>query len=60
MYCSFLLAKNITKIQPGLEINFQTKICEYVSDFLGLTKFLRLQEMVDWSKLLIFGMIELN
>ena len=51
----FYLRKNTTKTQPGLEISFQTKFRECFSDFLGLTKFLRLEETIDWSKLLKFG-----
>ena len=42
-------------MQPGWEISFQTKLRECFSNFLGLAKFLRLEEMVDWSKLLKFG-----
>ena len=54
--CLFLFAQiNTTKTQPGLEINFQTKLREFFSDFLGLTNFLRLEETIDWSKMLKFG-----
>ena len=42
-------------MQPGLEISFQTKLRECLSDFLGLTNFLRFEETVDWLKLLKFG-----
>ena len=56
IYCLFLFAQIITtKPQPGLEIIFETELCECFSDFLGLTNFLRLEETVDWSKLLKFG-----
>ena len=47
--------KKKKKTQPGLEISFQTKHRECFSDFLDLTKFLRLEETVDWSKMLKFG-----
>ena len=47
--------KNTTKTQPGLEINFQAKLRECFSDFLGLDKLLKLEETIDWSKLLKFG-----
>ena len=56
VYCLFLFAqKTQPETQPGLEISFQTKLRECFSDFLGLTKFLRLEETVGWSKLLKFG-----
>ena len=56
IYCLFYFAQiNTTKTQLGLEISFQTKLRECLSDFLGLKNFLRLEEMVDWSKLLKFG-----
>ena len=51
----FTCAKTQPKTQPGLEISFQTKLRECFSNFLGLAEFLRLQETVDWSKLLKFG-----
>ena len=51
----FICAKTQPKTQPGLEISFQTKLRECFSNFLGLAKFLRLEETVDWSKLLKFG-----
>ena len=51
----FYLPKTQPKTQPGLEISFQTKLRECFSNFLGLAKFLRLEETVDWSKLLKFG-----
>ena len=47
--------KTQPKTQPGLAISFQTKLCDCFSDFLGLTKSLRLEETLDWSKLLKFG-----
>ena len=53
IYCLFLLAQeNTTKTQPGLEISFKTKLRESISNFLDLAKFLRLEETLDWSKLL--------
>ena len=52
----FICTENKTKTQPGLEISFQTKLRECFSDFLVLTKFLKLEETVDWLKLLKFGM----
>ena len=56
IYCLFLFSQKNTAItQPGLEISFQTKLCECFSNFLGLANFLRLKEIVDWSKLLKFG-----
>ena len=56
IYCLFLLAqKNTTKTRPGLKISFQKKLPECFSNFLGLTNFLRLEETIDWSKLLKFG-----
>ena len=58
MYCLFSFAQiNTTKTQPGLEINFQTKVHECFSDFVGLKNVLRLEEMKDWLKLLKFGRI---
>ena len=52
----FLLTlKTQPKIQPGWEINFQTNFCECSSDTLGLAKFLRLAETLDWSKLFKAG-----
>ena len=51
----FVCAKKTTKMQPGLEISLQTKLSKCFSNFLGLGKFLRLEEMGDWSKLLKFG-----
>ena len=45
IYCLFYFAQiNTTKTQLGLEINFQTKLCECFSDYLGLTNFLRLKK----------------
>ena len=41
--------------QTDLEISLQTKLCECFYNFLGLAKFLRLGETIDWLKLLIFG-----
>ena len=38
-----------------MEKSFQTKLLEYLPDFLGLANFLRLEETTDWSKLLNFG-----
>ena len=56
VYCLFLFAqKTQPETQPDLQISFQTKLRECFSNFLGLTKFLRLEETVDWSKLLKFG-----
>ena len=42
-------------MQPSLGTSFETKLRECLSNFLGLAKFLRLEETVDWSKLLKFG-----
>ena len=54
-HCLFYFAKiNTIKTELGLEISFQTKHLEYLSDFLSLTNFLRLEETVDWPKLLKF------
>ena len=50
----FIYTKKTSKTQPVLEVSFRTKFCECFFDFLGLTKFLRL-EMVDWSKPLKFS-----
>ena len=48
IYCLFLFAqKSTNKTQPGLEISFQTKLPECFSNFLGMAKFLRLEETVD-------------
>ena len=56
IYCWFYFAQiNAIKTQLGLEISFQTKLCECLSDFLGLTNILMVEETVDWSKLLKFG-----
>ena len=56
IFCLFYFAQiNTTKTQLGLEISFQTKLCECLSDVMGLTNFLRPKETVDWSKLLKFG-----
>ena len=61
IYCLFYFAqKNTTKTQLGLVISCQTKLRECLSDFLGLTNFLRLEEMVDQPKLLKFGSACLN
>ena len=50
--CLFYFAQiNTTKTQPGLGISFQAKLCEC---FSNLTNFVRLDETVDWSKVLIF------
>ena len=52
----FLLAlKTQPKTQPGLEIRFQTKLFDCSSDILGLAKFLRLEEKLDWSKMFKAG-----
>ena len=52
IYCLFLFVqkKKKSKTQPGLEVRFQTKLRECFCDFLVLTKFLRLEETVDWLK----------
>ena len=56
IYCLFYFAQiNTTRTQLGLVMSFQTKLRECFSDFLGLTNFLRLEEMVDRPKLLKFG-----
>ena len=47
-----MLNEYIEKLQLGLEISFQTKLRE---NFLDLAKFVRLEETVDWSKLLKFA-----
>ena len=47
-----MLNEYIEKLQLGLEISFQTKLRE---NFLDLAKFFRLEETVDWSKLLKFA-----
>ena len=52
---NFICTKNKTKMLPVLAMSFQTKLRECFSDFLGLTKFLRLEETVDWLKLLKFS-----
>ena len=54
-YLFYFAQINRTKTQLGLEISFQTKLRECLSDFLVLTNFPRLEEKVDWSKLLKFG-----
>ena len=54
-YLFYFAQINTTKTQLGLEISFQTKLCECLSDVMGLTNFLRPKETVDWSKLLKFG-----
>ena len=54
-YLFYFAQINTTKTQLGLVISFQTKLRECLSDFLGLTNFLRLEEMIDRSKLLEFG-----
>ena len=54
MLVIFVCTKNKSKTKPGLEISFQIKLRECFSDFLGLTKFLRLEKTVDWSELLKF------
>ena len=56
IYCLFYFAqKNTTKTQLGLVMSFQTKLRECLFDFLGLTNFLRLEEMVDRPNLPKFG-----
>ena len=50
----FICKKTQPKTQPGLEIDFETKLRECFSDFLDLTKFW-LKELIDWSKLVKFG-----
>ena len=54
-YCLFLTQKNETKTQPGSKISFQTKLPECFSNALGLAKFFRFDETINWSKLLKFG-----
>ena len=51
---SFICAKNSQNV-TRFGNSFQTKLRECFSDFLGLTKFLRLEETVDWLKLLKFS-----
>ena len=56
IYCLFYFVQiNTTKTQLGLVISFQIRIRECLSDFLSLSNFLRLKEMVYWSKILKFG-----
>ena len=54
-YRLFLFAQKTTKTQPGLKISIQAKLRECFSNFVGLAKFLRLEETVDCSKLVKFG-----
>ena len=47
IYCLFYFVQiNTTKKQLGLVISFQIRIRECLSDFLSLSNFLRLKEMV--------------
>ena len=50
----FVCTKRPNKNATSFGNKLSNKLCEFYSNFLGLAKFLRLEEMVDWLKLLKF------
>ena len=55
IYICILLIFIWAKKQNQNTTRFGNKLCECFSNFLSLAKFFRLEETVDWSKLLKFG-----